>query len=53
MFFMIIIFFIHFIVMCTRLSIVKEIRNYYTMGNFYLQYQYTLPVISDKALPLK
>ena len=23
------------------------------MGNFYLQYQYTLPVFSDKALSLK
>ena len=25
----------------------------YRMGNFYLQYQYTLPVFSDKALSLK
>ena len=28
----IIIFIIQFIVMCTRLSIVKEIRNYYTIA---------------------
>ena len=30
--FIIIIIFIQFIVMCTRLSIVKEIRNYYTIA---------------------
>ena len=30
MFIIIIIIFIQFIVLCTRLSIIKEIRNYYT-----------------------
>ena len=31
----------------------REWRMEANMGNFYLQYQYTLPVFSDKALSLK
>ena len=30
-----------------------EDEKYHNMGNVYLQYQYTLPVFSDKAMSLK
>ena len=46
MFLLFFFFFIQFIVMCTRLSIVKEIKNYYTIAHTFTQTPSIQPTVS-------